>query len=111
MIDAWNGGSRLIRAVDTCCLWNWSAVIAGGSRNPGIDDPVRKRGGATRARTGTDRRAYPGAVVVNDLGEVVALIHGQVSGNMLIGQAAEIGAVVDRWSGMAILGPGVHDAT
>lgn len=51
-----------------------------------------------------------GSIVINAAGEVVALMHGQVPGNVAQGQATTIGAILDRWPGMAILGPGVHVA-
>lgn len=51
-----------------------------------------------------------GSIVVNANGEVVALMHGQVPGDLAVGQATSIGAILDRWPGMTILPAGVHVA-
>ncbi len=124
-------------------------AIAGSNRNLAANDPVRKRGVATRARDGVNLGANPaqiprgdlgpvavvmtdqilieqddndaspfgfqvpgdsGSIVINAAGEVVALMHGQVPGDLAVGQATLIGAILDRWPGMAILGAGVHVA-
>lgn len=50
-----------------------------------------------------------GAVVTNEKGEVVALMHGQDSRDATIGQATGIGAILARWP-MQILEPGSHVA-
>jgi hypothetical protein len=51
-----------------------------------------------------------GSLVVNAANEVVALMHGQVPGVLAQGQATLIAAILDRWPGLTILGPGVHTA-
>jgi hypothetical protein len=124
-------------------------VIAGSNRNLAINDPLRKRGVATRARRGTllgdnlvpiprgdlgppvvmtnqilieqaddDASSFgfqvpgdSGSIVINAGGEVVALMHGQVTGNVAQGQATKIGAILDRWPGLAIMPGGDHVAT
>jgi hypothetical protein len=51
-----------------------------------------------------------GSIVINREGQVVALMHGQVPGNVAVGQATTIDGILDRWPTMEILGPGVHVA-
>jgi hypothetical protein len=52
-----------------------------------------------------------GSTVIDEDGKVVALMHGRHPGDVAVGQATTIGAIINRWPGMEILGPGVHVAT